>query len=124
MKKSKMIAAGFVVSSLILSSCGGDDSSSSSSEAASTGVTEAPTDSSDDPLDALYQECLDNGAQVNLIALPDEWANYKGILQSFRDKYPGVENPVASPDASSAEEMEAIQGGMGLPPGMNIPGFG
>lgn len=109
MKKSKMIAAGFVVSSLILSSCGGDDSSSSSSEAASTGVTEAPTDSSDDPLDALYQECLDNGAQVNLIALPDEWANYKGILQSFRDKYPGVENPVASPDASSAEEMEAVE---------------
>jgi len=63
----------------------------------------------DDPLAALYQECLDNGAKVNLIALPDEWANYKGILQSFRDKYPDVENPVSSPDASSKEEMEAVQ---------------
>jgi putative spermidine/putrescine transport system substrate-binding protein len=60
-------------------------------------------------VDALYQECLDNGAKVNLIALPDEWANYKGILQSFRDKYPGVENPVADPDASSADEMEAVE---------------
>lgn len=27
-------------------------------------------------------------------------------------------------DRKSAEEMEKIQGGMGLPPGMNIPGFG
>ena len=60
-------------------------------------------------VDALYQACLNNGAQVNLIALPDEWANYKGILQSFRDKYPGVENPVADPDASSADEMEAVE---------------
>lgn len=27
-------------------------------------------------------------------------------------------------DRKSAEEMEKVQGGMGLPPGMNIPGFG
>ena len=27
-------------------------------------------------------------------------------------------------DRKSAEEMESIQGGMGLPPGMNIPGLG
>lgn len=69
--------------------------------------TTAPAASGD--LDALYQECLDNGAKVNLIALPDEWANYKGILQSFRDKYPGVENPVADPDSSSADEMNAVE---------------
>ena len=68
-------------------------------------TTAAPTE---DPLAALYEECKAEG-KVNLIALPDEWANYKGILQSFRDKYPGVENPVASPDASSKEEMEAVQ---------------
>ena len=104
-----MIAAGLIVSGLILSSCGSDDGASSTVESSATGVTEAPTSETGDPLDALYQECLDNGAQVNLIALPDEWANYKGILQSFRDKYPGVKNPVASPDASSAEEMEAVE---------------
>ena len=76
-------------------------------------VTEAPgttaASGGGGDVDALYQECLDNGAKVNLIALPDEWANYKGILQSFRDKYPGVENPVADPDASSADEMEAVE---------------
>ena len=87
---------------------------SDTTEAAASDTTEAAASDTtaatgDDPLAALYQECLDNGAKVNLIALPDEWANYKGILESFRQKYPGVENPVASPDASSAEEMEAVE---------------
>ena len=79
---------------------------------AASGGTEAPGTTAaagGGDLDALYQECLDNGAKVNLIALPDEWANYKGILQSFRDKYPDVENPVADPNASSADEMEAVE---------------
>jgi putative spermidine/putrescine transport system substrate-binding protein len=82
------------------------------STTAATDDTEAPGTTmaaGGGDVDALYQACLDNGAQVNLIALPDEWANYKGILQSFRDKYPGVENPVADPNASSADEMEAVE---------------
>jgi len=58
-------------------------------------------------VDTLAAACTKEG-QVNLIALPDEWANYKGILQSFRDKYPGVKNPVATPDASSQEELDAV----------------
>lgn len=45
---------------------------------------------------------------VNLIALPDTWANYAGILASFRDTY-GIGAPVANPDASSADELTAIQ---------------
>ena len=59
-------------------------------------------------LTKLAADCTTEG-QVNLIALPDEWANYKGILQSFRDKYPGVKNPVANPDGSSKDEMEAVK---------------
>ena len=59
-------------------------------------------------LDALYAAAQEEG-QVNLIALPDNWANYGGILQSFRDKYPGVDNPVQTPDASSAEELTAVE---------------
>jgi putative spermidine/putrescine transport system substrate-binding protein len=120
--------------SLVVAACGGDDETPAATEAPieseapdatdtpeateapdateAPGDTEAPSDTTGGlagDLDALYQECLDNGAKVNLIALPDEWANYKGILQSFRDKYPGVENPVADPDASSADEMEAVE---------------
>jgi putative spermidine/putrescine transport system substrate-binding protein len=46
--------------------------------------------------------------KVQLIALPDTWANYKGLLEKFRAKY-GIEAPVASPDASSAEELQAVR---------------
>lgn len=111
-RAGRHFVASLMVGALVLAACGDDKKSDTTTAGAET--TAASTGGSDttaaaDPLAGLYQECLDNGAKVNLIALPDEWANYKGILQSFRDKYPGVENPVASPDASSKEEMEAVQ---------------
>jgi putative spermidine/putrescine transport system substrate-binding protein len=65
-------------------------------------------------LDKLVADCKKEG-QVNLIALPDSWANYKGILESFRTKYAGVKNPVASPDISSQEELDAIKNLKGQP---------
>lgn len=52
--------------------------------------------------------------RVNLIALPDSWANYKGILESFRSTY-GIEAPVANPDASSADELTAARTLAGQP---------
>jgi putative spermidine/putrescine transport system substrate-binding protein len=59
-------------------------------------------------LAAIAEACAAEG-QVNLIALPDEWANYQGILASFGDKYPDVKHPVANPNASSQEEMDAVK---------------
>lgn len=59
-------------------------------------------------LEALIAAATEEG-QVNLIALPDNWANYGGILQSFRDTYPGIDNPVQNPDASSADELTAVE---------------
>ncbi len=76
-------------------------------EAAAAATEAAPAAAGAD-LTKLAADCTTEG-QVNLIALPDEWANYKGILQSFRDKYPGVKNPVANPDGSSKDEMEAVK---------------
>lgn len=90
-------------------------SDSESGETTSTGSDSSSTTVDvADPITALYEDCKEEG-KVNLIALPDEWANYKGILQSFRDKYPGVENPVANPDASSADEMAAVETLAGQP---------
>jgi len=109
----RRLVASLVAGAFVLGACGGSEETTDTTAGADTTVpgdtTPDTTGGGEDPLAALYQECLDNGAKVNLIALPDEWANYKGILQSFRDKYPGVENPVASPDASSKEEMEAVE---------------
>ena len=59
-------------------------------------------------LTALAADCKSEGA-VNLIALPDEWANYKGILASFGEKYPGVTHDVANPEGSSKDELDAVQ---------------
>ena len=64
------------------------------------------------------QEMIDGAneeGKVNLIALPDTWANYKGILSAFREKYPNVANPVANPDASSADELVAVETLKGQP---------
>ena len=52
--------------------------------------------------------------KVNLIALPDSWANYKGILKSFGDKY-GIDHPVDNPDGSSADEITAVKTLKGQP---------
>ncbi|MEY4229982.1 MAG: hypothetical protein RLZZ362_831 [Actinomycetota bacterium] len=123
MRSNNKRAAVAIVASLglFLAACGSDDSSSSdTTTAAAADTTAAPADTAagsettmapggaSADLTALYEDCKAEG-KVNLIALPDEWANYKGILQSFRDKYPGVENPVADPDASSADEMNAVE---------------
>ncbi|MFM8266856.1 MAG: ABC transporter substrate-binding protein [Ilumatobacteraceae bacterium] len=105
----RRLVTALMAGSLVLAACGGGEETSDTTAAPQDTSSETTAGGGDDPLAALYQECLDNGAKVNLIALPDEWANYKGILQSFRDKYPGIENPVASPDASSKEEMEAVE---------------
>jgi len=107
---------------LIITACGSDSKESSATSAAGdttaastattaaggggTATTAAGGGAAD--LSALYDACKAEG-QVNLIALPDDWANYKGILQSFRDKYPGVNNPVASPDFSSQQELDAVK---------------
>lgn len=113
-RRSRALLGLTLVAGLAFNACGGDDSpSSDSSEAPAT--TDASTDATtteptgDDPLATLYEECLAEGGQVNLIALPDEWANYKGILDAFGEKYPDVKYPVANPDASSKEEMEAVE---------------
>ena len=114
-RNTRKVFAALAATGLILAACGDDEAESTATEPATTepatGATEpgATDPAGADPLAAVYEECLANGATVNLIALPDEWANYKGILQSFRDKYPGVDNPVADPDASSADEMEAVE---------------
>ncbi len=93
---SKKLLASLAVGMLALSACGSDKKESSS------GTT--PAGGSGD----LVKDCTAEG-QVNLIALPDDWANYKGILQSFRDKYPGVKNPVANPTGSSKDEEDAVK---------------
>lgn len=105
-KTWKPVVSTLTFLAIALSACGGDSTSQD--------PTTATDPAGDSAQSALYEECKAEG-QVNLIALPDEWANYKGILQAFRDKYPGIKNPVANPDASSADEMNAVETLSGQP---------
>lgn len=101
----RSLAALALVGALALSACGSDDEATDE-----TVVEEVTTDVASDVCPS--QEIVDAAvaeAKVNLIALPDNWANYKGILASFREKHPEIENPVANPDASSADELVAVE---------------
>src|SRR5690625_5834883 len=72
---------------------------------ASSETTDASDIGSD--LDEIVFLAQDEG-DVRLIAYPETWANYKGHFEEFEEKY-GVDILVDSPDASSAEELEAVK---------------
>lgn len=109
----RSLAAFAVVGALALSACGNDDSEESTEETTAETVAEVVAD--DSCPSAEIVDAANAEGQVNLIALPDNWANYKGILASFREKYPNIANPVANPDASSADELVAYETLKGQP---------
>ncbi|MFI8633881.1 ABC transporter substrate-binding protein [Microbacterium sp. NPDC077663] len=51
---------------------------------------------------------------LNVIALPRDWANYGEILDLFADRYPEITINEQSPDISSAEEITAAETNEGL----------
>ena len=55
-------------------------------------------------LAGLANECRKEG-QLNVIALPHDWADYGSIIEKFKSKY-GVKVDEANPDAGSQEEID------------------
>src|SRR4029079_397657 len=51
-------------------------------------------------------EAAKKEGQLNVIALPPDWANYGAIIKAFGDKY-GIKVNSAQPDAASQEEINA-----------------
>ncbi|WP_445167940.1 ABC transporter substrate-binding protein [Mycolicibacterium sp. Dal123E01] len=56
-------------------------------------------------LDGLIAAAKKEG-ELNVIALPPDWANYGAIIKAFSDKY-GIKVNSAQPDASSQDEINA-----------------
>lgn len=56
-------------------------------------------------MDGLIEAAKAEG-ELNVIALPDDWANYGQIIKTFGDKY-GIKVNSAQPGASSQEEINA-----------------
>ncbi|MHA3683409.1 ABC transporter substrate-binding protein [Leucobacter sp. HY1910] len=98
-----LVLGGSLVSCSSDSGGSGDAGGSGSSVDATTATSAADFGG----LDGLVKAAQDEG-QLNVIALPDTWANYGKIIAAFEDKYDITVNS-ASPDASSAEEIQAAQ---------------
>jgi len=56
-------------------------------------------------MDALVEAAKREG-ELNVIALPPDWANYGAIIKAFSDKY-GIKVNSAQPDAASQDEINA-----------------
>jgi len=63
-------------------------------------------------LDALYAAAQEEGT-LTTIALPHSWCNYGGVIEGFKAKYPGIEVNELNPNASSADELEAVRANIG-----------
>lgn len=95
---------------LTLTACTGSGSSSPTS---ASGVDAATATSAEDfgGLDALVEAAKKEGT-LNVIALPDNWANYGKIIAAFKEKY-GLTVNSANPEGSSADEIKAAEDNKG-----------
>lgn len=96
----------FAAAALTLSACATD----AGTDAAASGIDASTATSLDDfgSFEALEEAAKAEG-QLNVIALPRDWANYGEILDLFAERYPEITINEASPDASSAEEIQAAE---------------
>jgi len=85
---------------LIVAACG------SSTTAGSTNWATVPSASAGGGMDALVAAAKAEG-ELNVIALPPDWANYGAIISGFTAKY-GIKINSANPNGSSQDEVDAV----------------
>jgi putative spermidine/putrescine transport system substrate-binding protein len=101
-----------VVAVFVVAACGSTNSGGSSSCSESTAKTAASA-SACGGMDALVTAAKSEG-QLNVIALPPDWANYGQIISSFQSKY-GITVNSANPNGSSQDEVNAFDGTSNAP---------
>ena len=92
-------------------------------EANSSGAATATSAAGLGGMDALVAAAKKEG-QLNVIALPPDWANYGEIIKAFGDKY-GIKVNSAQPDGSSQDEINAanqLKGQGGAPDVFDLGG--
>lgn len=94
---------------LSLAACSSDSAPAGTTDTASDAVDAATATSAEDfgGFDALVAAAQAEG-ELNVIALPETWANYGQIISLFEKKYDITVNS-ADPDVSSAEEISAAR---------------
>ncbi|QIM21523.1 solute-binding protein [Phycicoccus sp. HDW14] len=112
-----LAAAGLTALALVACSPPTDEGSGDSS---SSGGSSAKTATSAEELggmDALVAAAKKEG-ELNVIALPPDWANYGEVIKAFQAKYPEIKVTSDQPDASSADEIataKRLKGQSGAP---------
>jgi putative spermidine/putrescine transport system substrate-binding protein len=96
-----VLGAGLTALPALAAACGGDEDEVGETPA------EIPASGADISMEDLIAAAKDEG-RINTIALPPDWANYGEIMKTFQTKY-GLRLTNASPNASSAEENEAVK---------------
>jgi putative spermidine/putrescine transport system substrate-binding protein len=86
---------------LAVGACSPPSSSNSGSSSAAKATSAADLGGLDKLVTAAKKE-----GQLNVIALPPDWANYGEITKAFSQKY-GIKVQSAQPDASSQDEINA-----------------
>jgi putative spermidine/putrescine transport system substrate-binding protein len=105
------------VLALLIAACGGDDTTATTAAGGGDTTTAAgggdstTTAAAGGDMDALIAAAQAEGT-ITTIALPRDWCNYGGVIDTFTEKY-GLEYNGLAPDAGSADELEAIRANQG-----------
>lgn len=102
MTRTRILAGAIAVATLALAGCSSSSDNSDSPAASATSLADFGT------MADLEKAAIEEG-QLNVIALPRDWANYGAVLDAFHAKYPDITINEASPDASSADEIKAAK---------------
>lgn len=100
------------LAAVVLAGCAGT-ADATSSEGSSTDAA-AATSLADFGTFADLEAAAKAEGQLNVIALPRDWANYGAVLDLFAERYPEITINEQSPDVSSAEEIQAAETNKGL----------
>jgi putative spermidine/putrescine transport system substrate-binding protein len=104
----RLVGTGVAIGAmLVTAACSPPAKSSSSSSSGGASAATATSAQAFGGMDALVAAAKKEG-QLNVIALPPDWANYGEIISSFGTKY-GIKVNSAIPDGSSQDEVNAVK---------------
>jgi len=106
MSTSRLLAAAtsvFVVIGLV--ACAPPEKDNNTKTESGVNAREATSAADFGGMDGLVKAAKAEG-ELNVIALPPDWANYKEIIDTFSNKY-GIKVNSAQPDANSQDEINA-----------------
>ncbi len=106
-RRTLRTAAAVLTAGLTLTACGSDDGGSTGGGGSDTDAATATSVEDFGGMDALVEAAQAEG-ELNVIALPPDWANYGEMLETFSEKY-GIEINSANPDGNSQDELNAVE---------------